>query len=457
MDILLKGGTVVSPEKSKKVDVRIQADMIIEVGENLIPHHEKVIDVTGKLLFPGFIDTHTHFDLDAGDFFTADNFYTGTKAAIAGGTTTILDHITPDKGKSLKEALKRWHEKSDNQSSCDYGYHMAIIDWNEKIKNELKDMTKAGVTSYKLYMAYKFRVNDKEIYQILKEVKEEGGLVVVHCENGDLVEELIQEQQELGNLSPKAHPKARPDVTESEAINRLITIAKLAEAPVNIVHLSTKKGFDLVVEARKEGQKVYIESCPQYFLLDESKYDLPEFESAKYVLSPPLRKQEDINCLWKGIKEDQIDTIGTDHCSFNVTGQKERGRNDFSKIPNGIPGVEHRPVLMYTYGVAENKMTKEQLCATLSTNAAKLYGMYPQKGIIEKGSHADIVVWDPEYKGIITVKDQLQNVDNTPFEGMDIRGRAEYVLLRGEIVAKDGKVIQENKGNYIVRQKPCLI
>lgn len=452
--MLLKGGTVVSPENSKIADVRIHESIITEVGEDLKSNGEEVLDVSGKLLFPGFIDTHTHFDLDAGDFFTADDFRTGSKAAIAGGTTTVLDFSTQNKRESLKEALMTWHKKAEGRSSCDYGFHMSIIDWNEETKKELKDMTDAGVISYKLYMAYdNLKVNSGEIYEILKAVKEENGIVGVHCENGDLVNELIKEQKLMGHLTPKAHPLSRPDVVEAEAVSQLLAIAKLADTPVNIVHLSTRKGYSIIKQAREQGQKVYVESCPQYFLFDDAKYDLPNFESAKFVLSPPLRKKEDIECLWDALGSNQIDTIGTDHCSFNFNGQKERGRNDFSRIPNGIPGVEHRPVLMYTYGVVNNKITTQQMCAALSTNAALIFGMYPKKGVIQVGSDADIVVWDPNYQGVITAKDQIQNVDYTPYEGLKVQGKAEYVFLRGDLVVEKGSIINENTGKYVFRGK----
>lgn len=452
MDILLKGGMVVSPEESKIMDVLIKGEIIARIGENLSAEGAKVIDVSGKLLFPGFIDTHTHFDLDAGTFFTADDFLSGSNAAIVGGTTTVLDHTTQNRGETLKEALAIWHKKADGKASCDYGFHMSISEWNDSTREELKEMTKEGITSYKLYMAYdNIKVNAGEIYEILKAVKNEGGIVSVHCENGDLVNELVKEQKELGHLSPKAHPVSRPAEVEAAAVYDLLSIAKLADAPVNIVHLSTRKAYEVVEKARAEGQKVFVESCPQYLLMDESKYELEDFESSKYVLSPPLREQEDIDCLWKALKNDGIDTLGTDHCSFNFAGQKDRGRNDFSKIPNGIPGVEHRPVLMYTYGVRNERITKEQMCASLSTNAAKLFGMYPQKGIIREGSHADVVVWDPNYFGVITAEEQVQKVDYTPYEGFEITGRAEQVFLRGSLVAENGKVVKEKSGNYLHR------
>jgi dihydropyrimidinase len=301
-------------------------------------------------------------------------------------------------------------------------------------------------------MAYdNLKVNAGVMYEILKAVKAEGGIIGVHCENGDLVNTLIREQKALGNLSPKAHPLSRPDEVEAEAVYELLTVARLAEAPVNIVHLSSKKGYEIVTAARAKGQKVFVETCPQYLLMEDSKYELPGFESAKYVLSPPLRKVEDMECLWKAWSENEIDTIGTDHCSFHYKGQKERGLHDFSRIPNGIPGVEHRPALMYTYGVTQNRITKEQFCAALSTKPAKQYGMYPKKGVIAAGSDADLVIWDPEYRGVIAAAEQLQKVDYTPYEGMAVEGRAETVLLQGKLVVDQGKVILEKEGRYVFR------
>jgi dihydropyrimidinase len=452
MDLLIKGGMVVTAEKSSKLDIRIKGESIVELAEDLPSLGEKVIDADGKLIFPGFIDTHTHFDLDAGDFRTADDFESGSKAAIVGGTTMVLDFATQNKGETLKEALQNWHNLAEGRSSCNYGFHMSISDWNENTRKELKDMTAAGVTSYKIYMAYdNLKVNAGVMYEILKAVKEEGGIIGVHCENGDLVNTLIKEQKALGNLSPMAHPLSRPDEVEAEAVHELLTVARLAESPVNIVHLSSKKGYEIVAAARAKGQKVFVETCPQYLLMEDSKYELPGFESAKFVLSPPLRKKEDMECLWKAWSENEIDTIGTDHCSFHFKGQKERGLRDFSRIPNGIPGVEHRPALMYTYGVTKNLITKEQFCAALSTKPARQYGMFPKKGVIAVESDADLVIWDPQYHGVITAKEQLQKVDYTPYEGMAVEGRAEAVLLQGKLVVEQGKVILEKEGRYVSR------
>ncbi len=452
MRLILKGGILVSPEGSRKSDIELEGERISRIGENLMSPDARVLDVSGKLLFPGFIDTHTHFKLDAGDFFTADDFDTGTKAAVAGGTTTILDFATQNKGETLQQALENWHDKADGMCSCDYGFHMSISQWDTDVQNELKLMTERGVTSYKLYMAYdNLKVQDDEILDILKAVHEQGGIVGVHCENGRLISYLSHQLKEQGNTGPSAHPLSRPDEIEGEAINRLLTIARIAGTPVNIVHLSSKKGYKIAKAARKGGQKVYIETCPQYLVLDESKYELPGFEAAKYVLSPPLRKREDVECLWDALEDGDIDTIGTDHCSFNMMGQKERGISDFTRIPNGIPGVEHRPSLMYTFGVYEGRITKEQLCASLSTNAARLFGMYPRKGALKEGSDGDIVVWDPKYTSTISAAGQLQNVDYTPYEGIEIKGRPQYVFLRGQLVAQEGKVISDKQGIYIHR------
>lgn len=452
MSIIIKGGTIVTPRKSYVSDIKIEDEIITEIGENLEDASSEIIDATGYLIFPGFIDSHTHFDLDTGYTRTADNFKSGTAAAIVGGTTTILDFATQNKGETLSEALNNWHDLAQGISSCDYGFHMAITEWNEDVKNELEIMKAQGITSFKAYMAYdSLRVNDGEIYDILKCLKKYNGILGVHCENGDLVNTMVKEQLNKGNTTPKAHPLSRPNLVEAEAVSRYVDIANLADAPINIVHLSTKEGLEEALKGRERGQKVFIESCPQYLLLEDSLYSSEDFEGAKYVLSPPLRKSEDIESLWQALSKGQIDTIGTDHCSFNFKGQKEHGIKDFSKIPNGIPGVEHRPVLMYTYGVDKARITKEQMCALLSENVAKLFGMYPQKGALQVGSDADIVIWDVEVQSTISKVNQKQNVDYTPFEGFKTVGKAKKVFLRGKLIVENGNLIKENCGKYIKR------
>lgn len=453
---LLKGGKVVSGESVKRQDVLLDGEIIREVGEELVCPGAEVISAEGKYLFPGFIDAHTHFDLEVSGTVTADNFSTGTQAALAGGTTMILDFATQYKGESLKTALDHWHKKASGNCSCDYGFHLAISQWNQEVSKELEEIVREGVTSFKLYMIYDdMAVRDGEIYQVLKRTRELGALVGVHCENKDLVQELCGELKKNGETAPGAHPKSRPACVEAEAVNRLLAIAGLAHSPVMVVHLSTAEGYEQIQAARARGQKVYAETCPQYLLLEESRYQLEGFRGAGYVCSPPLRKAMDQKCLWEAVSQDEIQTMSTDHCSFSMA-QKEMGRDDFTKIPNGMPGVQHRPVLLYTYGVMENRITLEQMCRLLSENPAKLYGVFPRKGTISKGSHGDIVVWDPCKKWVITAKNQLYHMDYAPFEGFSVTGQAEKVFLRGKLVYQHGKFMEKNTGCYIRRQPGML-
>ncbi|MBT9776487.1 dihydropyrimidinase [Clostridium sp. MCC353] len=456
MKRLLKGGTVVMETYHEKLDVLMddESGTICRVAEGIVPEEgTEVVDVTGKLLFPGFIDAHTHFDLEVSGTVTADDFETGTKAAIAGGTTMIIDFATQNKGETLHEALANWHKKADGKSSCDYGFHMAISDWNEEISRELEELVNGGITSFKVYMTYDNMVlDDKEIYQVLKRLKEVGGITGVHCENSGLIKALIEEQKAKGNLIPSAHPKTRPDLVEAEAVSRLLKIADLAKAPVIVVHLSSGAGYQEVKYARERGQEVYLETCPQYLLMDDSYYDRPDFEGAKYVCSPPLRKTTDQTRLWNALRKNNIQTVSTDHCSFTMK-QKEAGIDDFTKIPNGMPGVESRPVLFYTYGVLEKDLTLEQMCRMLSANPAKLYGVYPEKGCIKEGSHADIVVWDPDAVWVMTKENQHANTDYCPFEGTEVKGIAGQVYLRGELAAENGVICKEHKGTYVKRRK----
>lgn len=454
MKRLLKGGTVVSGSGCTPADVLIEDGRIAAVGPELAAGEAEVTDVTGKLLFPGFIDAHTHFDLAVSGTVTADNFETGTKAAAVGGTTMILDFATQYKGESLHQALENWHKKSDGNGSCDYGYHLAISDWNDAVREELDSIVQEGVSSFKVYMTYDDMVLcDKQIYQVLKRLKEVGGIVGVHCENKGIIDARIEEEKAAGHVEPSAHPVTRPAEAEAEAIDRLLKIAALVDIPVMVVHLSTALGYQEVEQARARGQKVYLETCPQYLVLDDSRYELPGFEGSKYVCSPPLRKAEDQEQLWKALAEERIQTVSTDHCSFTYA-QKERGTGDFTKIPNGMPGVETRPVLMYTYGVLKDRITIEQMCRLLSEQPAKLYGMYPQKGCIAAGSDADIVVWNPDCTWTLTKENQAANVDYNPFEGFEVKGKAEKVFLRGTLVAEDGHVVEAGKGEYVRRKKP---
>ncbi|MCB7051288.1 dihydropyrimidinase [Intestinimonas butyriciproducens] len=453
MSILIQNGILVLPTGPIQADLRVAGGRIAELGPGLAPGASRVIDAQERLVFPGFIDTHTHFEMNKGfPNETADDWYTGTRAALAGGTTTVLDFAEPERGATLASALETWHGRADGAACCNYGFHMTVKDWSPSIRSELREMTAAGVTSYKVYLAYdNLRLSDAAAYEVVKAVGAEGGVVGCHCENGDLVTEGIRAQQAAGNLSPAAHPLSRPPAVEAEAVGRWLTIAELAGCPVNIVHLSTLRGLEAVRAARTRGQRLYVETCPQYLLLDERSYRLPGFESAKFVLSPPLRAQENCAALWDALEAGEIDTIGTDHCSFRFHGAKELGREDFSKIPNGIPGVEHRPSLMYTYGVAAGRITAVDMARLLAENPARLFGMYPQKGVLAVGSDADLVIFDPNDTGRITAETQYQNVDYTPYEGMALRGRVDTVLLGGEVAVEGGRALLERRGRYVSR------
>ena len=349
---IIKNGTIVTGSGSFPADILIDGEKIAATGtaeeiKKLAQPGDKEIDASGCLIFPGFIDAHTHFDLHVAGTVTADDFATGTKAALKGGTTTIIDFGTQYPGETLAEGLKNWHEKADGKCSCDYSFHMSITDWNPSVSKEVQDMMDEGITSFKLYMTYDTQVDDKTLFEILQRLKETGGITGVHCENSGMIAALQEEAKAAGKMGVSSHPKTRPVAAEAEAIGRLLRLAEVADVPVVVVHLTCKEGYDVIAQARKRGQKVYVETCPQYLLMDDSLYELPGFESAKYVCAPPLRKKEDQDCLWKGLADGTIQTVSTDHCSF-TTEQKKLGEGDFTKIPGGMPGAETRGTLIYT-------------------------------------------------------------------------------------------------------------
>ena len=454
MSLILKGGKIVSDKITYFSDIKVDSGKIVEIGGNIESKDCEIVDVSGSYIIPGGIDTHTHFDLDTGTTITADDFISGTKAAIAGGTTTILDFATQSKGKSLKAGLEEWHHKARNKAYCDYGFHMAITDWSDSVCDEMDEMIKQGVSSFKLYMAYKgtLQVDDSIIYKALEKSKNIGAIIGFHCENGDLVCELVDKNLKENHISPQYHATSRPPMLEAEATSRLMKIAEITKSKVCVVHLSCKESLDEVLKAKERGVDVVVETCPQYLLLNEDKYKLGGFEGAKYVMSPPLRNVKNNDILWKALAQNQIDTIGTDHCSFNYKKQKELGIDDFSKIPNGAPGVEHRVGLLYTYGVSTNKISINRMVELLSTNPAKIYGLYPQKGTIEVGSDADLVVLNPNKTKVIKAENQVQNVDYTPYENYRLNCEIERVYLRGKEVSRNGKVIDNfPTGKYLKR------
>lgn len=449
MRILIQNGTVVRSTGRKEADVLIENGKIARIAPHIDAQADRVIDAAGCYLFAGFIDTHTHFDLDLGTTVTADNFETGTKAAVVGGTTTVLDFATQDKGMTMHDALELWHKKAE-KSSCNYGFHMAVSEWNDARKAEVDDMFAAGISSFKMYMVYPaMKVNDGQIYDAQKFIGERGGIIGVHCENYDVLEARIAEEKAKGHVDPTAHPVSRPQAVEAEGVARLMRIAELSKAPAWVVHLSTADGLSEVRAARKRGVTVYAETCPQYFTLDVSQY--AEADGAKFVMSPPLREARDRAAILDGMRKKDIDFIGTDHCSFTMA-QKAMGKDDFSKIPNGGAGVQNRAELVYTYAVRTGAITLEQMALLMSERAARLFGMYPQKGVLRTGSDADIVVFDPNDVHTISWKTNLHACDNSPYEGMKALGRTRDVILNGELVVENGSLIAPYRGRYVFRK-----
>lgn len=457
MKYLFKNGTVVSGRGTRRADVLVENEKILQVGRNLSDPLARAIDVTGKLLMPGFIDAHTHFDLDVCNTTTADDFDSGTKSAIRGGTTTIVDFACPNKGESLHHGLDLWHRKADGKCWCDYGFHMTIDDWNAEIEKEIDDMYAAGISSFKMYMTYPaMMIGDEAMYKALKKLKEKGGICGVHCENSGVINALIEEKKAAGEMGVSSHPETRPDFLEAEAVSRLLRIAQAVDIPVVIVHLTNAATLAEVTAARRRGQKVYVETCPQYLVLDDSVYYNEDFSrAARYVCAPPLRKPEDCRALWAGLRKGDIQTISTDHCAFTLA-QKDAGRGDFTKIPGGLPGVEARGELVYSFGVTTRKISLATMCKVLSENPAKLYGMFPRKGVIAPGADADIVVYDPQADHILRAEDMVSRAGYTPYEGFVIHGSVSQVWLRGKLMVENGHVIGEQEGQYIVRGKSAL-
>ena len=428
MKKLLRGGFVVTPRGSRRADVLLDGEKIAQVG-HISPAEAKsaeVTDVSGCYLFPGFIDAHTHFDLDVCNTTTADDFASGTRSAIRGGTTTIIDFACPNKGETLAYGLGLWHKKADGKCSCDYGFHMTIDDWNEGIEGELDDMFAAGITSFKMYLTYPAMMIGDDAR--IAELKAAGRAADV-----------------------SAHPEARPDYLEAEAVARLLRIAEAADAPVVIVHLTNREALDEVAFARARGQRVYVETCPQYLALDDGVYyDANWSMAARYVCAPPIRAEENQRALWRGLRRGEIQTISTDHCSFTLA-QKDMGREDFTKIPGGLPGVETRRDVVYTRVVPAARMTVAGIWRALCENPAKLYGLYPRKGVIAAGSDADIVVYDPKASHILTARDMVTKAGYTPFEGLRTEGGIAKVYLRGSLMVEDGRIVGGPEGQYLRR------
>jgi dihydropyrimidinase len=456
MALVLSGGLVTTAERCRIADVRIDGPRITDVGEVTTTATDEVVDCTGCLVLPGAIDTHTHFDLDiGGGAVTADDFASGTRSALAGGTTTVLDFATQFHGESLAEGLRRWHAKAAGSAVCDYGFHLAMTQWLPEFADQLAGMVDAGVTSFKLYMAYRhsMMVEDDDIYAALSATAALGATIGFHCENGRIIDSLVHRQLDRGHTGAYYHQHTRPPELEREAAARLSVIATLLDAPHYVVHLSTATALAELCTARERGSRVVLETCPQYLVLDGSAYGTPdsdELEARKYVMSPPLRTTADADALWAGLAGGDIQFVGTDHCSFTLHGQKDRAA-DFSQVPNGAPGAELRLALLHTYGVARGRLTRERLAAVTAENAARYFGLYPRKGALLPGSDADVVVYDPAPVWTVRHDALHDRADYTPYEGLTIAGRVRDVVRAGHRVVRDGRLDAELPPGEFVR------
>ncbi|MEN8152406.1 MAG: dihydropyrimidinase [Acidobacteriota bacterium] len=454
-NILIKNGKIVTHNKIFSGDIFISEGKIVSVGEvsDNKGFKGREIDASGLLIFPGGVDPHVHMELTAGEVVSSDNFRSGSKAALAGGTTTIIDFVTPSKGESLAKALVE-RKKAAESSFCDYGLHMSIVSVYEGIRNELKKLvSEDGIISFKMYMAYKDSVgmDDRDILEAMDMVRDAGGISMIHCENGDSADYLGEKLKKERKKTIEFYPRSRPAIVESEAVERAISFSHLTGCPLYIVHISTKDGVDKVLEGKKEGIPVFGETCPHYLLLDDSLYGSGP-ESARYIMSPPLRKEIDKSALWSALKDGIIETLATDHCPFNNKG--ENAIDDFSRIPKGVGSIENRLGLLYTFGVLENRITINQFVNMISTKPAKIFGLYPQKGTIMKGADADLVLWDPETEFSISVKDQFQNCDTSVYEGFKLKGKPDIVIAGGKVVFKEGLFDLNNvSGKYLFRKR----
>ena len=457
MKKIIKNGIIVTATDTYRADVGIENGVITQIGAELPVQGAEVIDAKGCYLFPGGIDPHTHLDMPFGGTVTKDDFESGTIAAAFGGTTTVIDFCLTEKGKSLKSSIETWHAKSKEKAVIDYGFHLQIVEMNENVLNELpKIIDEEGITSLKVFMAYKhqFQADDETLFRTLIAAKDLGALVMVHAENGDVIDFLVKKALAEGNTAPIYHALTRPPEVEGEATGRAATLTELAKSQLYVVHVSCAESARKIAEARNKGVDIWGETCPQYLVLDQSYLEKPDFEGAKYVWSPPLREKWNQDVLWNALKTGQLQTLGSDQCSFDFVGQKDLGKGDFSKIPNGGPIIEDRVSILFSEGVKKGRITLNQFVDLISTRAAKLFGLYPKKGTIAIGVDADLVIFDPTVERVLSADTHHMAVDYNPFEGMKVTGEPVSVLSRGEFVIRDKQFVGESgAGQYIKRAK----
>jgi len=453
---LIRNGTVVTSTDTRAADILIEGERIKEIGPSLpVDTAGKVIDATGMLLLPGGIDVHTHLDMPFGGTTSSDDFETGTKAAAFGGTTTLIDFAIQPKGTRMRDALDTWWKKAENRASIDYGLHMIVTDLGEAGLEDMDHLVSEGVASFKLFMAYPgvLMVDDSTIFQMLSRTAKNGALICLHAENGGIIDVIVKRAIAEGKTAPIYHALTRPVAAEAEAVHRAVAMSEISGAPVYIVHLSSEEALNEVREARDRGVPIFAETCPQYLLLSIEDLARPGFEGAKYVFTPPLRKKNNPPKLWEGLKHDHLQVVSTDHCPFCFEDQKILGKDDFTKIPNGGPGVENRLQLLYHHGVNAGQMSLNRFVELVSTTPARLFGLYPRKGELAPGSDADIVIWDPEAQYEISAKTHHMRVDYSMFEGFRVKGNARTVFSRGEKIVDQGSFLgRTGRGAFLKRE-----
>ncbi len=453
MSILIKNGRIATASEDFIGDIYIEGEFIAAIGKDLKMEADETIDASGMIVFPGGIDPHVHLDMPFMGTYSSDNYETGTRAALHGGTTMVIDFILQTQGDTLHNALKTWQEKSVGNAVGDYSYHMAVTDYNEHTKKEIVQMIEEeGISSFKTFMAYKgaLMIDDGQMVSLMTEVKKRGGLVTVHATNGDMIDKLIAENKAKGNMAPLYHYLSQPEITEAEASGRFADMLDYTGCPGYIVHMTCEGALNEIRNATRRNQKVYVETCIQYLMLDASLYE-DNFEGAKWVMSPPLREKKDQAALWAGINQGLVQVVATDHCPF-MWEQKLMGKDDFSKIPNGHPAVEHRVELLFSEGVNKGKISLNKFVELTSTNAAKIFGMYPRKGNLGIGADADVVILDPNEIHNLSAKSHHMNCDYSGYEGKEVKGKCKHTILRGKLAVSEGKtLVEKGYGQFIPR------
>jgi dihydropyrimidinase len=458
MSLLIKNGRIITASEDSIADILIEGETIRAIGKDLSQLYGndsvQVIDATGKIVIPGGIDPHVHLDMPFMGTFSSDSYETGTRAALYGGTTMVIDFILQKQGNSLQSALDEWNSRAKGNTVGDYSFHMAVTDFNENTRKEIRHfIEEEGISSFKTFMAYKgsLMIDDRQLIGLMEEVKKEGGIVTVHATNGDMIDYLVSKHKSEGKLTPLYHYLSQPEITEAEASERFADIADYTGCPCYIVHLTCEGALNAVRDATKRNQNVLVETCIQYLTIDASLYERED--GAKWVMSPPLREKKDQATLWAGINQGLVKVVATDHCPFKWE-QKLMGKDDFSKIPNGHPAIEHRMELLYSEGVKKGKITLNKFVEVTSTNPAKIFGMFPRKGTIAVGSDADIVIMDPDEKHTLSVDSHHMNVDYSAYEGWEVNGKIKTVLLRGVVAIDNGKCnVDKGFGKFIRRSK----